>query len=298
MPPLLKKSFRRHLEKNISASEAPLCIGIDLHIFNDLPPFFAQCRQENSLADFIDDFCTCVLDAIEPRIKIIKWQSAFFEACGWQGMQALESVTLKARERGFLNIYDAKRADIRSTMFAYGKAAFEIFHADAITITPYLGIDTIEAMSPWLLAGKGVYIVLLSSNPSGPVIQTKRMENQLNFAEFVGKLYIDHAQKSGYFESLGFVVGAPYFEANNALDTTQLHQFPLLIPGVGAQGFSLKSIKAVLPPQSPSLINVSRDILGIGSPTHQKELQKITSWSGYQQWVSRRLDHYLAMWKE
>lgn len=293
-----QQSYRNTLKETLSQSTTPLCLGIDLHLFQKLPVFFAHKLQTISMQRFITDLCSCIFDAIEEHIKIIKWQSAFFEACGWQGIKALEKVTLKAHTRGFLNIFDGKRVDIKSTMFAYGQAAFDIFHADALTIVPYLGTDSMDALKPWLETGKGIYLVLLSSNPSGYDIQVEKTATQISFAEFTAHKFIAHAQEQAYLDSIGFVIGAPYFGKTDFKIPEILRRFPLLIPGVGAQGYSLESIKESFPMPAPSLINVSRDILGLGSEKHSQDLNSIKSWGKYQSWMGKRVHDYVTRWRK
>jgi orotidine 5'-phosphate decarboxylase subfamily 2 len=170
-----------------------------------------------------------MVEAAAKHVPAIKVQSAFFEAYGADGFAALETVIKSGREKGLITILDAKRGDISSTMAAYGHMAFETLAADALTITPYMGLDVLEPLWPWLKTGKGVYVVWISSNPSGALVQDA-ISDQLLTA-------LHHAFKAQNCEkSLGLVLGATKVDQLSQELLDQAAKFALLMPGVGAQG--------------------------------------------------------------
>src|ERR671933_741151 len=129
-----------------------------------------------AVAAAFEEFCGRVLDVVAPLVPVVKPQSAFFEACGPEGMGALRRLLARARDLGLLTILDAKRNDIASTAAAYADAAFAgtrvagrvfpVWQADALTVNPYLGRDAVE---PFLRsarrAGRGGFVLVRTSNP-------------------------------------------------------------------------------------------------------------------------------------
>ena len=173
--PLIEKpgqinSFAEKLRENISRTGSFLCVGIDppLGKYGD---FLEKERQRLGSKSFLERFAIHMVEAAAGRVPAVKLQSAFFEAHGSEGFAALETAMKKAREHGLITILDAKRGDISSTMAAYGHMAFEAMDADALTITPYMGLDVLSPLWPWLKSGRGVYVVWVSSNPSGALVQ-------------------------------------------------------------------------------------------------------------------------------
>src|SRR4030095_4695204 len=103
----------------------------------------AAIRRDNPAAAY-EEFCLRVLDIVAPHVGVVKPQSAFFEALGPAGFAALQRVMKRAKELNLVTILDAKRGDIASTASAYAEAAFNAFDADALTVNPYLGRDSVE----------------------------------------------------------------------------------------------------------------------------------------------------------
>lgn len=259
--------FRSRLEERIAATGTCLCLGIDPHIEPNgvgLPSFFQQDLLRRGVLAFLSDYVTTLLEAAKGIVPAVKLQSAFFEAFGSEGWGVLTSAVRQAHDLGFLVILDAKRGDIASTMAAYGRMAFETLKADALTITPYIGLDVVEPLAPWLRAGCGAFVVWISSNAGGHLVQEARIceddRSDLMLAERIFYAMQSAAIGLGIERSLGWVLGATRVDVLDAAWDERLKNVPILMPGLGAQGgalspriISMLASRLVLVPQSRSL---------------------------------------------
>ena len=239
------------LEKlqDISAKKnSILCVGLDTDI-NKIPDHFKKTTES------ISAFNIEIIKATRDICAAYKVNFAFYEQYGIEGFIELKK-TIDAIPDDCFIIADAKRGDIGNTSAAYAKSCFEYFNADSITVSPYMGSDSI---GPFLnFPGKMVFILALTSNPGS---------NDFQHIESDGKkLYervIYQSSKWADENSLGYVVGATHpDELKNIREI--IPGRALLIPGVGAQG---GDIEAVIKANSggPALINVSRGIIYISS---------------------------------
>ncbi|MEU4157027.1 orotidine-5'-phosphate decarboxylase [Actinoplanes sp. NPDC026670] len=242
------------------AERGPLCVGIDPH---------ASLLARWGLSDDIsglERFARTVVEALADRVAVLKPQSAFFERFGSRGVAVLESTIRQSREAGALVLLDVKRGDIGSTMAAYADAYLNpasTLCADAITVSPYLGVGSLQpAFDSAAAHGGGVFVLALTSNPEGPAVQHAVARDGKTVAQTV----IDEisqvnagAQPLG---SLGLVVGATIGETGHDLSKVN---GPLLAPGLGAQGGTPDDLRAVF---GESLHNVlpsySREVLAAG----------------------------------
>lgn len=203
-------------------------------------------------------FCKEIVDAVAPYAVAVKPQSAFFEARGWQGVRAFEVVCAYAREAGLLVIADVKRGDIGSTAQAYVDAVRP--HADAATVNPYLGGDSLQ---PWLDAagdGFGIFVLVKTSNPGSGDIQDARLEDGRRVWELVA------AQVAEW--GVGAVVGATYPD-ELAAARALLPRAPFLLPGVGAQGASVADCAPAF--AGPALVSASRAVIFADDPAAEAE---------------------------
>ena len=209
---------------------APLCVGLD--------PDPALMPAGVGLLEF----CHGIVDAVAETAVAVKPQTAFFEAMGAGGWAALVEVCGYARGAGLLVIADAKRGDVPSTARAYAAAFGPL--ADAVTVNPYLGFDSVE---PFLAYdGLGVLVVLKTSNPGSADLQDLPLEDGRplweHVAGHVDRWGEDLVGDSG-LSSVGAVVGATH---PHLLETARrlLPRAVLLLPGVGAQGGRLENLAA------------------------------------------------------
>ncbi|MBX9834960.1 MAG: orotidine-5'-phosphate decarboxylase [Burkholderiaceae bacterium] len=229
-----------------------LCVGLDPE-----PTRFPAQMQGNPRK--IYDFCAAIVDATADLVCAFKPQIAYFAAHGAEDQLERLMQHLRANAPHVPVILDAKRGDIGSTAEQYAKEAFERYGADAVTLSPFMGFDSVE---PYLAyPGKGAFLLCRTSNPGGDDLQNQRLasvEGQPLLYEHLARLAQGPWNKNG---QLGLVVGATYpaeIERVRALAPT----VPLLIPGVGAQGGdAAATVRAGWRPNGPIIVNSSRAIL-------------------------------------
>ena len=235
-----------------------LCVGCDPHV-DRLPPFMSDAISRDGALLFLEPFTRTLIDASVGLAPVIKFQSAFYEAFGASGYRVLENMVSYARSRGLLTILDAKRGDISSTMSAYGRMAFETLGADALTVTPYMGLDTVEPLIPWLRKGHGIYLVWISSNPSGGLIQdTVVAETAEPLSCLLFNVFHDFFARNALLDAFGLVLGATRVAAIPDSILGRLEEVALLMPGIGAQGGEITPTISRLLAGGKSLIPQSR----------------------------------------
>jgi orotidine-5'-phosphate decarboxylase len=235
--------FGDRLIEAIRRCKTPLCMGIDPHP-GMIPKLFGDASApagSDAAIRAIDDFSMACVEQAIGKVAAIKPQSAFFEQQGPAGMQILQKLGQAAVDADLLVIMDAKRGDIGSTSSAY--AAGWIGHnaqfpSDALTINPWLGIDT---LAPFLKradeTGSGLFILNRTSNPGAGDLQDQVVDGQplyRHLAMLLAPLVASRNGKQGS-SSLGIVAGATWPEEAQALRAA-LPSAPFLIPGFGAQG--------------------------------------------------------------
>ena len=229
-----------------------LCVGLD----PDPARFPAALKGD---ASKIFDFCAAIVDATADIAMSFKPQIAYFAA--HRAEEQLERLMRHMRSAApqVPVILDAKRGDIGSTAEQYAIEAFERYGADAVTLSPFMGFDSV---APYLqYHGKGAFLLCRTSNPGGDDLQNQRLSSvpgEPLLYEHVARLAQGPWNLNG---QLGLVVGATYpaeIERVRALAPT----LPLLIPGVGAQGGdALATVKAGWRPEGQIIVNSSRAIL-------------------------------------
>lgn len=263
-----RATFGQRLAAAMDA-HGPLCVGIDPH---------PQLLERWGIADDIDGlrrFALTTLEALEGRVAALKPQSALFERHGSRGIAALEEVIAGARDTGTLCILDAKRGDIGSTMAGYASAYLadgSSLAADAVTLSPYLGFESLApALDLAAGTGRGVFVLALTSNAEGPALQHARTETGTVAGDIARQAGVRnarelHAHPTAEFGSTGLVVGATIGDAPRRLDL-DLSQVrgPFLAPGVGAQGAGPAELADVFgTARRAVLASSSRGILAAG----------------------------------
>jgi uridine monophosphate synthetase len=251
------ESFFSFLEKRVDDCSSLLCVGLDPHV-SDLPKPTAAAAL---------DFCMHLVEQTAPYAAAFKPNAAFFEVFGSRGWSALKklihTIVTSSYNRGsrIPVILDAKRGDIASTDDAYAESAFKKLGANAITLNPYLGKDSID---PFLGdQERGVFLLCKTSNPGASDLQDLRLDNGMMVHEQVARL----AQQWNTKNNIGLVVGATQPEALRRIRVAAPNLW-FLAPGVGAQGGDLESaLKAGLRKDGKGmLINVSRGISQAKNP--------------------------------
>ena len=245
-------TFLDMLHSASTRNNSMLCVGLDPE-----PTRFPAAMQGNPRK--IYDFCAAIVDATADVVCAFKPQIAYFAAHGAEDQLERLMQHLRANAPQVPVILDAKRGDIGSTAEQYAKEAFERYGADAVTLSPFMGFDSV---APYLAyPGKGAFLLCRTSNPGGDDLQNQRLasvDGQPLLYEHIAGLGQGPWNKNG---QLGLVVGATYpaeIERVRALAPT----VPLLIPGVGAQGGdAAATVRAGWRPNGPIVVNSSRAIL-------------------------------------
>ena len=264
--------FGDRLFKKIRSTKSFLCLGIDPHL-NMIPKIFNKERTSTNNIKTVEKFCFSLLDTAYELVPAIKPQIALFEQLGPDGMKLLSSLCKHAQSKGFLVIMDAKRGDIGSTSQAYANAYLgknAPFPSDALTVNPWLGIDSLEPFFKKASeTGSGLFILAHTSNKGSKDIQemplTIGIKCYEHLANILKPIVEKHKGTSG-LSSIGIVSGATFKEEALALRKI-LPSAPFLIPGYGTQGASAEDACAPLIPdtkhldlQNFGLINASRSI--------------------------------------
>jgi orotidine-5'-phosphate decarboxylase len=245
-------NFADRLAEAVARKGSTLCVGLDPRI-ELLPPELVTGLKPGRAgrARAYERFCEGLIEAVAEEAVAVKPQVAFFEALGGYGMTALERVCDAAAERGLLVIADAKRGDIRSTAEAYAEAWLAPRDggrpvADALTVNPYMGGDSVE---PFLAAcgqGAGLFVLARTSNPGAADLQEQPLLDGRPLWERTAELIAEWGAgligESG-LSSVGAVVGATHPEAVERARELMPAQIRLL-PGVGAQGGSAGDLAA------------------------------------------------------
>lgn len=210
-------------------------------------------------------FCCETIEACAPSIAAIKPQLAFFEARGLDGMRAFVEVLHTARRLGLLTIGDAKRGDIGSTSAAYAEAFLGDgdFACDAVTVNPYQGAD---ATMPFIMKapkGRGVFILVKTSNPASGEFQDLPAPDQMLWEKIALRVEgwgSDFVGESG-LSPVGAVVGATYPAQLKRARELMPHA-TILVPGYGAQGgTAADAVAAARPDGSGFIVNASRSVM-------------------------------------
>jgi|UniRef100_UPI004047E669 orotidine-5'-phosphate decarboxylase len=248
-----KNTFAQQIQSAWDSQGSMLCVGFDPD--PQRLPSSLQGKPEG-----IFEFCRDIADATADLVCAFKPQFAYFASQGAEKQLEKLIVHLKDRYPHIPIILDSKRGDIGSTAEHYAMEAFERYGADAVTVNPYMGFDSIE---PYLsYQGKGVIILCRTSNPGGSDIQFLKVgESGDPLYLHIAKLAANQWNTSG---QISLVVGATFPE-EIAKVRSIVGDMPLLIPGIGAQGgdidATVKAGSILNKPGTGMLINSSRTIL-------------------------------------
>lgn len=250
-------SFGARLEQAF-LSHGQLCVGID--------PSSEQLSSWGlpDSAEGAREFAFEILESCANQVGIIKPQVAFFEQFGPEGLAVLSEVLHSARSAGLLVIADAKRGDIGSSMAGYTRAWLAkdaAFQADALTLSPFLGLESLRpAIDTALSNQKGVFLLAATSNPEAAIIQ-RASTPQGSIASAVASFASSFISEG--LGSVGLVVGATVSLKDYGLVSDSFHNTPILMPGFGAQGVALGSTRKLFGDLTSNLIcSVSRSVAG------------------------------------
>lgn len=264
------ESFGDRLSAAVRRTAAPVVVGLDPR-WEQLPSAL-QCDNASDFslrAEAYQRFCCDVIDAVASLVPAVKPQAAFFEELGPAGVNALAAVMAYARQQGLIVILDAKRGDIGSTAEAYargylGRDGMSAWQADALTVNPYLGADSLE---PFVTVarerGAGLFVLVKTSNPGSGMLQDRVVDGQplyRHVAEYVEAQAEATCGGRGY-GSVGAVVGATYPEQLAQMRTALPHAW-ILVPGYGSQGGTAHDVASGFDQRGlGAIVNNSRGII-------------------------------------
>jgi orotidine-5'-phosphate decarboxylase len=276
----MSELFADRLLDAIAKKQAPICVGID-PVFEMLPDAIAgsgpsrNANNPEACIDAIFAFTTKLLQIVAPLVPCVKFQSAYFEKYYQEGVEAYFSLVQEAHENGLLVIGDVKRGDIGSTSAAYAQAHLaqpyfdemdDFVAPDAITVNPFLGLDTLEPFIKTAIEfDKGLFVLVRTSNPGSADLQDVKTEDGRTFSEMLAEKLAKVAAdarlvgSSGY-SSIGAVVGATQTHTMQSL-RAKLPQSILLLPGYGTQGATADMTKAAFKDGKGAIVSASRSIL-------------------------------------
>jgi orotidine-5'-phosphate decarboxylase len=270
-------TFKEKLLSAANKNKSWLCVGLD--------PDLSQIPEHlGNDVDAILKFNRAIIESTSDLVCAYKPNAAFYESLGIKGWELLVE-TAKAIPENIPLILDFKRGDIGNTAKMYARSAFEILDADAVTVNPYMGTDSLQPFLDY--ADRGVFVLCLTSNPSAAEFQKRivLLENPPSagfmtpqskaktFAEFFGasttELYLQIASMAVEWnknDNVGLVVGATVVSELEAVRKKVGNEIPILIPGVGAQGGDLEraidsgsNAKGEL-----AIINIARGVIYAG----------------------------------
>ena len=241
-------SFKDKFYRSLTNNDSTLVVGLDIDE-TKIPSYLRHDKYP------LLSFAKYIIDATYDKVIAYKPNSAFFEAYGLKGMDQLSQI-IHYIPKDIPVILDVKRGDIGNTAERYAKAAYEDLKVDAVTLNAYMGSDAVVPFCEY--KNKYQFVLVLTSNPSAQQIQTLRLENGEYVFEHMAK---EVAKLNDKYSNCGVVVGATRPEHVGVVTKATPDSF-LLIPGIGAQGGSIKDVlSACTTSKNQCLFNVSRDIL-------------------------------------
>ena len=259
--------FADRLIEACAAKGGPGCVGLDPR-WEDLPERIRKSHGEDleGRAAAVLAFNREAIRVVAPIVPVVKPNVAFYEAMGAPGYRCFLDTVAAAKEAGLLVIGDVKRGDMGNTAEAYARAHFDLAGCDALTLSPYLGLDSIE---PFLArcrdGGRGVFLLVKTSNPGSADLQDLEVGNLRVFEE-VAVLVRGWATGKGLvgargWSAIGAVVGATHPKEVELL-RRMMPAVPFLLPGYGAQGGTAQDCAAGFDAKGEgAVVNSSRGVL-------------------------------------
>ncbi len=259
-------AFAHRLAAAITSRRTPACIGLDPRR-ESLPPALAAAAtlEPKPLAAIFARFCCEVIDVVAPLVPIVKPQLACFEALGPHGMTALAEVIEHARSKQLLVLADGKRGDIGSTAEAYADGWLSgPWAADALTVNPYLGLDSVEPFVKTAEARHaGLFVLVKTSNPGSKDFQDLRCDGKTIYEHVAAGVeqLATRTAAGGRYGAVGAVVGATWPKQLDELRAAMPHTW-LLVPGFGRQGGRASDVQTAFHADGLGALIVSaRDVI-------------------------------------
>ncbi|MDR0336070.1 MAG: orotidine-5'-phosphate decarboxylase [Planctomycetaceae bacterium] len=264
-------TFSRLLTEAICNKKNPVMVGLDPRfdwipqtLRNNIDPDNAE-----QVADVFKKFCYEIIDIVVPLVPVIKIQSAFFEQYGVPGMSVLRQLIEYIRDKkNVVIVFDGKRNDIGSTAEAYSSGILgkdSVWGADALTVSPYLGDDSLEPFVKTAVErNAGIFVLVKTSNRGGAMLQDLVVDGKTVYrrvAEYVQQLSLSTCAESECYGNIGAVVGATWSEQLKELRNVMPNTW-FLVPGFGSQGGSANDVASAFDENGlGAVINNSRGII-------------------------------------
>ena len=243
--------------QQVTEQRGRLCVGID-----PMPSVLAAWDLPNDVTG-LERCARGIVEGLADKVAVFKPQSAFFEAFGSRGVAVLETVLRDISDAGALSILDVKRGDIGSSMAGYATAFLgddAPTRADAITLSPYLGVGSLQpAIEAAVAGGQGIYVLARTSNPEGAPVQLATAGDR-SVAQHVIDTIADLNPANDY--AVGLVVGGTH--ESLGCDLSQFNA-SILVPGIGAQGGTMEALRNLFGQTVAHVLpTASRDVIGHG----------------------------------
>ncbi len=274
-------NFADRLLAAVRAKRTPACVGID-PVYARLPAAIAEQRDMNdemdaeAALDATLEFCRQIIRIVAPYVPVVKINSAYFERYYWEGVEGYYELVQEAAERDLIVIGDCKRADIGHSAEMYARAHLadpdfsnldDFVGPDAVTVNPYFGLDGVKPFIDVAREdGKGVFVLVRTSNESGAAIQDLVGPDGMRFCEAIAKQVAEWARGEGLvgtagYSCVGAVVGVRDRETAIKLRAL-LPQSIFLVPGYGAQGAGAADVGACFRSDGTgAIVTASRSII-------------------------------------
>lgn len=239
-----------------------VCLGLDTSL-EYIPQGFKD--KFNNISDILFNFNKSIIDETLDVVACYKVQIAYYEALGIEGLLAYKRTLEYLREKEAISIADIKRGDIAATAKMYAKAHFEgDFESDFITLSPYMGMDSIEPYIPYFESGeKGAFVLVRTSNKGAEDIEFIESKDGKRIYDIVGEKLSNIGDtllgESGY-SAIGAVIGCTHTKEASKIREDLKNMF-FLIPGYGAQGGKAEEVAKYLNNGNGGVVNSSRKIL-------------------------------------
>lgn len=230
-------NYLDYLKSSYDKFKSLVCLGLD-PVIEDIP---LSGNPKTIITAFYEEILNKIVqNKVYPAA--VKPNYAFYAQYGIEGIEALLAIIPIFKREGIPVILDVKRGDIDKTAAAYAREAFSVFQADSVTLSPYMGLDSIQ---PFIqqFPEKGYYVLTKTSNKSSVDLQDIIVNNEPLFMHVAKKII------EWYQPGMGSVVGATYPEQLSRITSLFMSSgkdIPLLIPGVGAQGGSITDVMTIL----------------------------------------------------
>ncbi len=258
-------NFADQLVKQIERKNSRVCVGLD-PAPEKLPAEYGRAKTASAAqtAQSVFDFNKRIIESVKEHCVVVKPNLAFYLALGDAGWGVLKKTVACAKSEGLLAVVDCKANDIGNTAEAYARAFYGDLNADAITLNPLLGSDSLEPFFKYCGEDRGVFVLAKTSNPSSAEFQDLKTNGKENLSDRIASkiaAWEEYGLGEEGYSSVGAVVGAASPAEAARLRKKMKKQF-FLVPGYGAQGGSAAQVKNCFNPDGlGAVVSSSRGVI-------------------------------------